>query len=300
MTGVRNGMEVADTSLQMSVRESYRSITHREDLPVAGITVDTGVFFDRRGRKLGFGSSAAAALLFACGLTDAENAGKPGIRGEAAGEGHPERDLIVRISLDAHRHWQGGRGSGYDILSSAAGGAGLFTGGPDPTRTSIPWPVSLNAWIIRGAEAVSSPGAVRIYQRWKGQQGRTGEPIPILKDMNDRIWTLVSLLTSGVEVTNLLEPIHELACLGADLGRELGIPALPDLPGVFSSADKPWYRPGRSVTKCLGAGDETVLLLSVPDGLSHKERQTVKRLEEEGRAAPLSFEKEGLRLERDE
>jgi phosphomevalonate kinase len=297
MTGLREGAEISDDSLQRSVCGSYRKIKGMGSLPAAVISVDTGVFFDKKAGKKGFGSSAAAALLFACGLADAEIMAH--FDGNTAGAGVVDQDLVVRIALDAHRSWQGGRGSGYDVLSSAGGGAGLFIGGGDPVRSAIPWPDYVNAWIISGSKPVSSPGAVGIYQRWKAERGKNRSGLPVLNEMTVSIRRTASLLTAGAGAAELLENIHHLACLGADLGRELGVPALPDLPLAFSSGGKPWYRPGRSAAKCLGAGDEMALLLAVPDGLSQKEQSALDRLEDEGRVAPLIFESHGLQMEKE-
>lgn len=273
-----------DSSLQSAVKKHYKSVTGRDTLPRAQVFVDTGDFFDARGRKIGYSSSASAALLYAVGLAEADDY-------------HRSGDDIVRIALGAHRAWQGGRGSGYDILSSIAGGANLFIGGLTPTHDTFSWPTQLDAWIIRGAKPVNSAFAMERYERWRNRFNNAPEEIPILLEMAVVIRELADSCSRRAEASTLLDSIHHLSCLGVQLGRELDVPAWPILPAVFSSNSQPWYSPGRSVAKSLGAGDEITLLLALPGGLSQQESQAINQLIKEGKAAPLQLETDGLRRE---
>jgi len=287
MKGLCKNRPKFDDSLQSVVKDHYNRITGRDELPSVEILVETGDFFDERGQKIGYGSSATAALLYTVGLAEAD-------------DHHEAGDDIVRIALGAHRAWQNGRGSGYDILSSIAGGANVFTGGLRPTHRRISWPVQLVAWIIRGAKPVNSAVAMQRYERWKRRLNAASEEIPILLRMDGIIRELTESCSRWMETSTLLESIHHLSCLAVQLGRELDVPAWPKLPDVFSSSSRPWYSPGRAAAKSLGAGDEITLLLSLPDGLSQRESRAINRLINEGKAAPLRFERDGLRLENED
>ncbi|MCG8478492.1 MAG: hypothetical protein MI724_05300, partial [Spirochaetales bacterium] len=87
------------------------------------IVIDTSPFFDKHtGRKLGLGSSAAAVCL----LTGA-------LMRIAGIDPVSRRKTLIALAIEAHRRGHGGRGSGYDIVASAAGGAVRFRGGRVPT-----------------------------------------------------------------------------------------------------------------------------------------------------------------------
>ena len=97
------------------------------------LIIDSSAFVSESGRKRGFGSSAAATVALCAAVCELA-----GIRDDAT-----RFDLALR----AHRHAQGGRGSGYDVAVSYFGGLGLFRGGEQPEleSLSIDWlpPLSL-------------------------------------------------------------------------------------------------------------------------------------------------------------
>ncbi|RKX89443.1 MAG: hypothetical protein DRP70_03670 [Spirochaetes bacterium] len=259
--------------------------TKGEGNAVSGrMVVDTSEFYDKRGRKLGFGSSAAAALLYSRGLLYSA----------------PAKSLQpADCALRAHSSWQGGRGSGYDVLTSAYGGAGRFTGGVQPKWDTLSWPDDsespriLESWLIKGAEAVKSPDAVSRFQRWQNSKKNSYHLISEISEITEN---LSNLLLGGMDSTpgKILESIHRLAISGIQLGEEIGVPAKPLIPGV---PDIPLYRRGSLALKCLGAGNESILLLFIPGGLSSDEIKSLKGLQERGLAVPLKVEHEGLRSE---
>ena len=246
------------------------------------LTVDTGDFYDNHGRKLGYGSSAAAALLYTCGLCTS-----------------PDINEVTRSALRAHRSWQGGRGSGYDILSSAQGGAGHFTGGHIPTWSPLRWPERLNGWIIKGPGSVNSPQAIDRYRAWKQKIRIQWDRIPVIADLINCFQEVYQILSgcSEPDPGDFLEILHQMAVGGSRLGREIGVPAMPIIPGGFSVNTQAWYRPGAGASKCLGAGDEIILLMTLPDGLSRKEEAVLRKLKLAGIAVPLRAEKAGLMRE---
>ena len=91
------------------------------------LVLDTGEFLDAAsGIKLGIGSSAALAVALAAAL------------GELAGLDADARS----IAFAAHRHFQGGHGSGIDIACSSAGGLIECTMGAAASRR-VRWPDGL-------------------------------------------------------------------------------------------------------------------------------------------------------------
>ena len=125
------------------------------------LSANSGGFYARDGRKLGYGSSAAltVSLVTAClGFLGAL---------EGRDEAHT-RAHIARLALDAHRLHQGG-GSGYDVYASVYGGLGLFrqSDGAGPEwealpAAGLPSPLAL----VRGAVSVQSKAAVQDFAAW--------------------------------------------------------------------------------------------------------------------------------------
>lgn len=74
------------------------------------------------GQKLGLGSSSAACVA--------------GIAALGADDTH--RDVLYERSLDAHRRFQSGAGSGYDVAASVYGGVLIHERNAAPTRTNLP------------------------------------------------------------------------------------------------------------------------------------------------------------------
>jgi phosphomevalonate kinase len=289
MEGYNSGNPIPGSGLTDAVLRSYLEYRGRTDPPPCRLKVDTGAFFHRSGRKLGYGSSAAAAVLYSCGLHLAAS--------PAYGRGRVNKSEVLRAALEGHRSWQGGRGSGYDILCSVHGGSGLFTGGAVPGWEPVSWPGDFESWVIRGPGSVGSAGAVGRYRKWKEELEEGRRPLPVLPEMSLGVKRLCSLLTSGADPAAFLEEVHELARLGASLGGLIGVPAMPKLPDAFGGGGPPWYRRGAGAAKCLGAGDETILLMALPDGLRPRERAALAELAVSGDAEPLRPEPRGLSRE---
>lgn len=243
------------------------------------LSVDTSRFYDGRGQKLGFGSSAAAAVLYTRGLLGTENI-----------------DTISSIALRAHRRWQQGRGSGYDILTSVHGGVGLFRGGKNPEWSPLKWPSELRYWLIRGPGPVNSSVAVKKYQQWLEKLNLDWDSVPVLSDIKSEMEFFQKALEEAFEPDPLmiLETINRMAEYGSLLGRAIDVPAIPLMPEDFPKQSAPWYRPGSAAAKCLGAGDEIVLLAVLPDGLTSMEKDKLFELARKGNARELKIDPHGL------
>ena len=242
------------------------------------ILVDTEELHNKLGRKLGFGSSAAAALLYTRGLMPS-----------------PDTPEMTDCALKAHRSWQNDRGSGYDILTSIHGGAGVFTGGKKPGWEAVHWPEVFNSWIIQGPDTVSSPDAVSRFHHWK--ESAENKSSTLLQRISGEIRALINILQSEehIDSDRFLENLNQLSLFGTHLGEEIGVPAVPVFPDGYTL---PVYRQNALAAKCLGAGNETILLLALPDGLSRNEESSIIDLQQQGKAIPLNIERQGLRREK--
>lgn len=205
--------------------------------PPYRLTADSSAFFDAQGRKAGFGSSAATAAGWTALL----------IQLGGVHEDHVlERSLLPAIR--AHRRFQGGRGSGYDVACSLGGGLGLFSGGKNPAWVPVvaPWrpPFSL----VAGPEAVRTSSSIGAYTAWK--QAQPDAAADFLRASNAQVRAL-ALASSWHRARPLLAGLRDQ---GLQLGRAIGVDAnLPDR--------HRWELPGTDlVLKALGAGNELALL----------------------------------------
>jgi phosphomevalonate kinase len=213
--------------------------------PPARIEVDSTNFFDAQGRKLGYGSSAALAV----GLTAAL----------AHLGGRDDGPSAHQVAVAAHRHAQGGAGSGYDVTASWFGGFGLFVGGVEPkwepSNPAILPPLA----VFAGPEAVRTIGSIARYRQWKASQ--PGQAHDFLDASNGAVRAFV-----GASTRPGLMAAWDLAKeLGLDLGRQIGSDAALPVPRPL---------PPDTFVKALGAGNETGLAAGhdlphpLPEGLS--------------------------------
>lgn len=219
----------------------------------ARISIDSSAFFDGEGRKLGLGSSAAAAA----GLTAALFllAGRPAPASAGEDSDHPAvtpADLAADCALcavRAHRRAQGGRGSGYDVLASLFGGWGLFRGGLDPSWSPLRPQGLPSFWLFQGPAPVRTTQAVAAYKQWK-----EAEPFAF-QDFFDRSQAFCDSWRKAPNWDRGLPYLRQARLAGQELGDRIGVTAmipaeiverLPSGPGWF------W--------KPLGAGNELGLL----------------------------------------
>ncbi len=214
------------------------------------IDIDSGPFYDSSGAKLGFGSSAAvaAAVSFALVLAVGPDASFPRSLQPEAADPLPEAlfEKTFQVSLAAHRSFQGGTGSGYDLAASVYGGIGRFEGGERPslkpmTPAWLPTPI-----LFKGTSPVKTPAAVARYSTWKQANPRAAEEF--LQRSNECVEGFLAA-DDWKEAKAWLESAKEL---GLSLGKQIGVPAEISPPPPFQD----------SAAKAVGAGDELGIILA--------------------------------------
>jgi phosphomevalonate kinase len=137
------------------------------------IRLDTSDFRrpDPSGRpaKLGLGSSAAVLVALAGAL--AKLAGR-----------ETTAVALTELCCSAHRQFQGGRGSGADVLAALHGG--LLTvepGNGSPRVQTMCWPAGLELVAVWSGRAASTPELIGRFDSWR-QTARTGPVLAALTD----------------------------------------------------------------------------------------------------------------------
>ncbi len=235
----------------------------------AEVSIDTSAFYTLDGKKWGLGSSAAVSLLLSRYLSDGD---------------------VLKMALNAHRDFQGGLGSGYDVYAAYHGGVGFFTGGLNPSWEPICWPQGIMGYLLRGASPVASPAALMHYRCWAAEY--RDKAAAFRKRSDEAVMALRRQLASGG--TESFSLIRELSRLSVALGESIGIPARPHIPKELN------IREGADVVlKCVGAGDELVLMLFRKGSLPLSEIEELDNLAGQGKARRLDIERQGLRNEFD-
>jgi len=220
------------------ITAAVQTVSEYLHAPCTGsLRVDSTSFFSREGRKSGLGSSAAVTVALVCGLL------------RLAGRGSADPDA-ASLAVRAHRRAQGGRGSGYDVLTSFHGGTGLVRGGASPSWEPCTPPVGGGVVLFAGPAPVSTADAVQRYSSWKVRNpGPAGD---FLRESNDAILSFARARS----LEEALPSFGRSRRLGIELGKEIGVPAdLAPPPGL----DSRWC-------KALGAGSELGCCLLPPGG----------------------------------
>ncbi|TVR30018.1 MAG: hypothetical protein EA404_13290 [Spirochaetaceae bacterium] len=189
-------------------------------------------FFDGRGNKRGFGSSAAVVVALVTSVAHALSDADPAAL---------QRVDLLQTAVEVHRAAQDGRGSGYDIAASLHGGAGLFCGGALPRFTPLNhsrWP---QLFLRSGPAAVSTREAIVRYEELKR---RDPALVSRFVDASNRAVEAFARAPDWQSQRTALARAREQA---AALGDAIGVPADPQHP------DTP-----HSLAKCLGAGNELI------------------------------------------
>ena len=247
--------------------------------PSTTVTIDTSPFFEpRTGRKRGLGSSAVAVVLLTAAVLHLS--GINPLR---------HREALLRIAVRAHRMFQGGRGSGYDVTSSILGGAIRFVGGEPPRWDQLDlvdrWEaegVRMMTW--SGPSPVASSPAVEAFDR-RYPPGSDADALI------NRFNTLVHTLAEADSWTAFTAALQAARELGQVIGREIGVPA--ELPGnITASITK--ALDGRNAdwtAKPVGAGDEQAVVF-----LRGYDPDEIQKLATRG-FSELLPERDGLRRE---
>ena len=214
--------------------------------PAVRFEIDTSRFFDPdTGKKRGFGSSAVATLL--CTAAIMEILGSDPI---------VERDRCTRHAIGAHRRVHAGRGSGYDIATSALGGIVSFTGGDRPqaassTLDATARTIGVEFHSFATGRPVDSATAIHQFETFCPPSCETRQRF--VADSNE----LVRLLEADREWAALFSHIDSAKRLSEELGRRIGVSA--DLALCASHIDDGW------IAKASGAGNERGVLFALPD-----------------------------------
>ncbi|HUX36747.1 MAG TPA: hypothetical protein VMV44_02475 [Rectinemataceae bacterium] len=242
----------------------------------ARIHIDSSAFFAADGSKLGFGSSAAVAVGLCAALLRLG-----GLEGETL------ETAIFPVALAAHRRAQGGRGSGYDVAASRHGGLGLFEGGASPRWTPLPAPARralgrLSLSLRPGPGPVSSPAAVERYRQWASREVEAqGAYLAATAEAAHGF-------AAASEAESILGLLEAAAARGMELGEAIAVPARP-ASGEGPEGSRTLYGGATigTIEKCLGAGDELVLVATMGGGIAETRAQGHR----------LCIENEGLRWE---
>ncbi len=239
-SAVRAAFSPLEQRLAERIVEICAAIRTRRFDPVE-ITVDTRSLFTSDGRKLGFGSSAAATVASVAGLLAA-----------AGYDPTTDRRAVQRLATAAHRSLQGKKGSGYDIATSVFGGMGLFTGGSFPRYQRIQLPWFPQAAVDQGPAPQSTGSAVDHCLRF---QARNPERWSRLFERNQN---LVREFSQSIRSSDGLRLLEALRLHGEEIGDLIGVPA-----GLETQVSDPETDTGCSSRfhKALGAGCETIMIL---------------------------------------
>lgn len=228
--GKENSWSTSGDSLVDAIFATFEKLA---PLPNLQILIDTREFSYPDGTKKGFGSSAAVAV----GLT--------ALLLSFAGL---NQERLFPLALEAHRAFQGGRGSGYDVAASLFGGAGLFTGGERPSWT----PLTQADWwkhlfLVRGDEKVLSR---EVLGRFEGLDKEV--VLRFVEETN----ALVETLIFSDDIAQVLKIFEAAAKTNRELNERLGIVSEgPKLHALLNH-----YRARGCAAKPLGAGGEIAAL----------------------------------------
>jgi phosphomevalonate kinase len=226
-----DGRTLFDCVLRAAAARLGGSVGGMSRLPLR-VEIDSSAFYGHEGAKSGFGSSAAVAAALTYTLLAA-----------AA----PEEDLLTRTfttALEAHRAFQDGRGSGYDVAASVFGGIGRFVGGRMPRFRQVDPEWLPTMAVFRGKSPVKTPGAVEKYGQWRAANRDEAEGF--LAESNRCVDGFLAS-ADWEEAKGWFEAAREL---GLSLGEKIGVHADLEIPPGFAGAP----------VKALGAGNEIGLV----------------------------------------
>ncbi len=156
------------------------------------------------GAKLGLGSSGAVAA----GLVSALAPDAPA-------------EVVATMALQAHRQFQGGSGSGGDVLASLHGGLVAFSPGTAPTPV-VP-PRSLRWAILATRRPANTRALTRRFTEWR----RTGAGDTLIAQMGAVATDGIGALSRG-DTSAWLSAVRRYLALERELGATAGIPIVDD------------------------------------------------------------------------
>ena len=168
-------------ALQLSVGEVNR------------LKIDTSALI-QGGRKLGLGSSSAACAAAVTLFAEAPNS----------------RDRVFELAMNAHRQFQSGLGSGFDVAASTYGGALIYVQDTRPSSVNLPAGLYWRAFLWDRPSSTH-----RAIERWR-----------VVRDHKQLLEAALKLPQSiQSSATNLLDAIDDFQqrLLELDRTHSLGI-----------------------------------------------------------------------------
>lgn len=221
----------------------HAAVAVRRDLPPQDVTIDTRAFFGPAG-KLGLGASAAVAAALSGALTAAA-----GLR--------LSRAALCELAIAAHRHAQGGAGSGADVAAAVYGGVVAFTAGAGPEP--LDWPENLHAAAVitgNGADTRRLVKAVRALEQTEpADYRRLMKPLADLAEVGRNAWAAGE---TGVFLEIADAYREALAELGEAAGAGIVLPVHRRLAALAADAGAVFKPSGA------GGGDLGLLLAGSP------------------------------------
>ena len=170
------------------------------------IVLDSNEFMDfASGSKIGIGSSAALTVALTAALDLAAGGGRS----------------VDRIAADAHRHLQGGVGSGADIACSLSGGVIEYRIGEGTSRVSQ-WPTGLHyALLWSGVAANTGEQLARLANFGSVAAGTMRAELVAAANDVAKIWSdgqvaeIIAALHAYTAVLRRFDADHELGIFAA-------------------------------------------------------------------------------------
>ncbi len=126
------------------------------------------------------------------------------------------------------------------MTCSFHGGAGIFTGGVEPSWEPCPIPMAPDVYLYQGPRPVSTPDAVALYESWKRRNPRRARAF--LQSSNSAVLDFVRA-GSAQEARRRFDACRRI---GIELGDAIGVTARLDAPGELRAG----------LCKAVGAGSE--------------------------------------------
>ncbi len=208
-----NGLLASSEPDLALVRAAFRQAAKSElQLPNDGFALDlsSAEFTDPASRqKLGLGSSAAASVALATWLLQAS-------------ESDCKVANVVAFAHALHTQFQGGVGSGADLVTSAVGApcAVFPKSGGAPDFRGIVLPDNLFIMPIWSGSSASTPGLVKRFRRWQTEGGSAASQIANLCQLSKD--GLLALQSGNAQ--NFIAVCDDYTALLASIGSASGLP----------------------------------------------------------------------------
>jgi phosphomevalonate kinase len=164
------------------------------------LRIDTSAFHDPEGRKLGVGSSAAAAVV-AAALLGRDHRGS--------------RAELLSLAVEAHRDAAGGTGSGVDVAASLFGGVIAAPRQPGPVLELAPRIEGLSLFVLATGQSASTAGMVATVEASPGWPARA-RSMSALAEAGIAAWL-------AQDAAAYLDVVRRYGQAMLELGREAGV-----------------------------------------------------------------------------